>query len=666
MRNNVKILIFSLLIHPFVSIGQIIQTFNHNVSTGYIGQGMDVEIDGPLIYQYYLDENNKEIRHGKLTYNGSGTEKFYGSVTAKGSRNVVANYSNGVINGAITIKEQYQVIYGGRTYSSNLSFSGNFNNGVPEGEWKFVESGNLNPEFEFRNNFNKDVFGNVYGMNLSSNGVPIEANRSRSVTVRFKKGRITYAFNKRANTIELNVSVDDSIRVYGSEKEKEIIQSILASNGIFDTLDLIDKGYLFRKKYESIIDDSDLRGYINRVDLYDYYYPRNGETFDSWLWRLYENKIISCYLEKIDPVSYEEAIKYVEETNKKIYNYRYDDQLIMLNKEYAISTYEGEKYVNKEVKDSLVSYLTEKIAERERIAEERRKEQERIAEEMRKEQERIAEEKRKEQERIEMAWNTCDSIKNLIKEIRNHCTISKKEYLSYKYGTNPVVALKFQELESGEIVKIMNKDSYPSFLSIEKDYVWWTTRHYSNTYTEGDVSYLKRICDIMKYFKQNIMEETEVKEIKETCNKIKIEAGKNYSDVAKAYNKVFNEYDLTPIFKSLGEYDAYVAKLKAVEIEQESCLQFIALRKEISENKAKIDSHKKECKNIVSVHDEYLKNADVSWSQDSTSIEKVKNIIAIQEKFLQAVTNSNASDFEMAVKKLKDKSLGVVLRVITQ
>ena len=56
----------------------------------------------------------------------------------------------------------------------------------------------------------------------------------------------------------------------------------------------------------------------------------------------------------------------------------------------------------------------------------------------------------------------------------------------------------------------------------------------------------------------------------------------------------------------------------------------------------------------------------MSWSQDSTSIEKVKNIIAIQEKFLQAVTNSNASDFEMAVKKLKDKSLGVVLRVITQ
>ena len=100
------------------------------------------------------------------------------------------------------------------------------------------------------------------------------------------------------------------------------------------------------------------------------------------------------------------------------------------------------------------------------------------------------------------------------------------------------------------------------------------------------------------------MDGTEVKDIKETCNKIKIEAGKNYSDVAKAYNKVFNEYDLTPIFKSLGEYDAYVAKLKAVEIEQESCLQFIALRKEISENKAKIDSHKKECKNIVSVHDE--------------------------------------------------------------
>lgn len=103
-----------------------------------------------------------------------------------------------------------------------------------------------------------------------------------------------------------------------------------------------------------------------------------------------------------------------------------------------------------------------------------------------------------------------------------------------------------------------------------------------------------------------------------------------------------------------------------MEIEQESCLQFIALRKEISENKAKIDSHKKECKNIVSVHDEYLKNADVSWSQDSTSIEKVKNIIAIQEIFLQAVTSNNASDFEMAVKKLKDKSLGVVLRVITQ
>ena len=111
-----------------------------------------------------------------------------------------------VRNDCIAIKEQYQVIYGGRTYSSNLSFSGNFNNGVPDGEWKFVESGNLNPEFEFRDNFNKDVFGNVYGMNLSSNGVPIEANRSRSVTVRFKKGRITYALNKRANTIELNVA----------------------------------------------------------------------------------------------------------------------------------------------------------------------------------------------------------------------------------------------------------------------------------------------------------------------------------------------------------------------------------------------------------------------------------------------------------------------------
>lgn len=311
MRNNVKILIFSLLIHPFVSIGQTIQTFNHNVSTGYIGQGMDVEIDGPLIYQYYLDENKREVLHGKLTYNGSKSEKFYnGNLTAKGSYSIAANYFHGKLDGAVTIKKSYSVIFKGRSYSSNISFSGSLSKGVPIGEWKIVESGNLNPEFEFRDNFNKDVFGNVYGMNLSSNGVPIEANRSRSVTVRFNDGRLIYVLTKRANITQTNESIgaDDSVIVNGTGTEKELINTFLSGKATKE--DLINEGYLIHW-YDAHLDDNELREYIDRLAELNY-----KANFEYEL-KMYKNEIPKYYLEKVELIPYEEALKILEEEAEK-------------------------------------------------------------------------------------------------------------------------------------------------------------------------------------------------------------------------------------------------------------------------------------------------------------------------------------------------------------
>lgn len=599
-------LIMLLLTLPITSIAQTFQTEKYEYNKDFhVGPGYGVTVECTGTEQYRINEENQRVLHGKRICNGSNIENYFdGRLKIKGSYSSTINYSDGVLDGGVTIRQNYQLIMNGQPYTANNSFSGSFNKGVPDGEWKFEESGNLNPYFEFRNNIHHDIFGNATGMNLSSNGQSIAGKRSRNIIVKFKNGKIVSLMDNESCNRSLNdygIMESDSGKYnartekISDQNNKKIIESIIDDNGQFTLLDLTLQGYYLSSVSKEF--DYEFVTYVRLSKILDqiiyYCLPGWDDFYNS-----YEGHYVDIYnVFKIPEedflTSYDEAVEWIGNPSLE----KYERNLANL-KENGILYGKFSKYVNKDVYVKMVSYLTKKV------------------EELRQQQE----------------------LNDKVKTYRE----TLKEQFKYKSGESNAV-LSYNNIRESFWDFYLNSSPIQA--------------------TEDDLSYLERFDKFLKNY-QNILEKTDV--IIVNYNKIKDDAGKDYSDVFKAYSNVYKMYNFAPIFKSLDEYDEYAAKIESAESEQKMCLQFISLRKEISETKANIDSHKKECKNIVAVHDEYLKNADVSWASDSASIEKLKNIIANQGKFLQAVTSNNASDYEMSVKRMKDKSLDAVLKVFAQ
>ena len=497
-----------LLILPIMSVAQTVFTENDQIlkdfdfgTGGYSGY-YSLSVECPGTYQYYYDENNKQILHGKRTYNGSDSEEYSGGFTLKGSYNATANYSEGVLNGALTIKQNRQIIFRG-TFSDNISLSGNYDKGVPDGEWKLINTGNLNPAFGFQRSYDRNIFGSaVYG-NTSTNGESIAGKISRNFIVRFKEGRCVYVYDKEDDKENMKLSIEDSGMVSGNdggniikngiatnffmfngerkqpgEKEKKVIQSIVDNNGHIDYADLIDQGYLSGSFTIQICDE--FIKYIREKDIlkaFDNGYGYGQSIYDKFS----KSEIIVNYLEKLrsdEFVSYDNAVKYVEELiilekvkkygnesteiltkdiesndenidklYESIQSYKkalellnkdielYEECLEQLDKYYTIKKavkkdyyYEGrdsyytiEKYVNKSDHDKLVSYLTDKIAEKKRIVEEK--------ESLIEEKKTLIEKKKREVENQKKYDTALKDAENLLQAL---CKVKTDSYSFYK------------------------------------------------------------------------------------------------------------------------------------------------------------------------------------------------------------------------------------------
>jgi hypothetical protein len=134
--------------------------------------------------------------------------------------------------------------------------------------------------------------------------------------------------------------------------------------------------------------------------------------------------------------------------------------------------------------------------------------------------------------------------------------------------------------------------------------------------------------------------------------------GEFAKDVNKAYQSYAKNYDVSITADTVESFN----RLLQLSTIQDTCLAFIAYRKLIADNDAIITEKNKTLKNIAKVYSTYMKSADLAWVPDHNCCDKLRNVIDIQEQFLTAVNASNASELDLKIKRLKDKSLENVLK----
>lgn len=698
-KNNLKTNIlatalFLLLVLPFFAFGQTLHNKDFSFTKSFPSDLLPITCSGT--YQYYYDEDGRRVIHGKMVCNGN--ESWHKGFTEKSSYNATANYSDGLLNGNINIKFSDQVSGKGRSYNQNFLMTGNYKNGTPDGEWKIANT-------------------------VIADG----KKRDTLVNAKFKNGKMIYFLHKINNQIITNITIDTNGTAKGiaydyvvdkgiitnfisrtgiyeyskpEENEQKIIKNIVQNNGQFDTSELIEQGYIVRNQGINL--DNKFVKYVTEYE-YAYIYNYNQESEADFRKSYKGGTVTVNILEKVKVISYNEAINLIK---KSTYSNKY--VLKEINEQYCIDSY---YYLKKEDRDKLALYLKEKIAESERVAEANRRENARIAEE------KLIEETRQKQ-----VVENQKTIQNKIDKINKTC-------LTIVKYTNEYTVFKDKKY----------KHPYNSFAKVTKNYLDWLKDKEKNSnsrydsdikYTDKEALYFKRIDSFLNYFIQNILEGTEVKQIQDNYERIKELAGKTNSDVADDYKNLYKQYDLTPTFSTLDEFDAYVEVLSNIKKEQEACirfincrkqitqgsnkiaefsdkdcfdvlkaykkfeknynlsfvkdtisdfqridnflsvqdncLQFITLRKEIARMNEKIDSHKKECKNIIKAYASYFNSVDLSWTSEPKSMENVEKVISIQKQILRAVTSNNASELESVVKNMKDRNIDSVLKAINQ
>ncbi len=125
----------------------------------------------------------------------------------------------------------------------------------------------------------------------------------------------------------------------------------------------------------------------------------------------------------------------------------------------------------------------------------------------------------------------------------------------------------------------------------------------------------------------------------------------DYKDAQNAYNSYYQNCD----FK-ITEISKDCQRMKQILATQDSCLSFIELRKNITNNDLKLVSFKKVAKNIYGVYASYFKEADLTWTDDNKGNDKLRNVIDVQNQFLKVMSSPNISDIDKQIKKMKDKS----------
>jgi hypothetical protein len=137
--------------------------------------------------------------------------------------------------------------------------------------------------------------------------------------------------------------------------------------------------------------------------------------------------------------------------------------------------------------------------------------------------------------------------------------------------------------------------------------------------------------------------------------------GKNFSDVNKNYSKYRKENPLV-IQENI---DATIESINNTIAVQSGCIKFIDERAKIAEADARILTNGKAYKNIIKTYKDYMKGTDIAWTE-SNDIQKLQEVQGVQAKFEAAFTKPNVSEMDGFIKKSKDKSLNIVLDIISK
>ena len=137
--------------------------------------------------------------------------------------------------------------------------------------------------------------------------------------------------------------------------------------------------------------------------------------------------------------------------------------------------------------------------------------------------------------------------------------------------------------------------------------------------------------------------------------------GKNFSDVNKNYSKYRKDNPLV-IQENI---DATIESINKIIKVQEGCFNFINERAKIAEADARILTNGKAYKNIIKTYKDYMKGTDIAWTE-SYDIQKLQEVQGVQAKFEAAFTKPNVSEMDGFIKKSKDKSLNIVLDIISK
>lgn len=150
-----------------------------------------------------------------------------------------------------------------------------------------------------------------------------------------------------------------------------------------------------------------------------------------------------------------------------------------------------------------------------------------------------------------------------------------------------------------------------------------------------------------------------VKEIDNISDKIALKA-KDENDIAKSYQKARKIWSLD----INGIITDEVKRLENYRDVQDSCLSFIELRKTITQNNTKIAGFSKTAPTIVKAYNTHMKEIDLSWNQESSRNQAIREIISTQDALLKALSQPNISEIDKTVKKSKAKSWEDVKKIV--
>ena len=642
-------------------------------------QTKDVDVLGNTCKEtssFYYDDNDKKILHGKYTQKCATNREGY-QFNRTESVNFVDGEPDGPYSYSYTLLNKRQVSLKLAGYynryknylvidKANESTTGTYIMGKAHGTWKF--------SYKY----------------YASVGDEVTKDESNSITVRMDHGRPVGVSLPNGNKYTITYHYDSASGktynyVTGGNKQYTIKNNLITSHFVRIKTDEI-----------SPIDDPDLKAMIDTITNFRYSYfqlldkgfvivktsdndvlPRNCDLMQksllpsSYLSDFYQHMgdyANKMYRQSADLADFEYDVLHrvkllsVDEGKDLVdrcidsKEYHLIDNMLSTHRS-PYNTYGAFAFSSATIEE-LRPYIEERMRvvkeeEERRIAEEKRKEEERIAEKKRKEEERIAEEKRKEEERIAEEKRYEEYTKNIedINIYYNH--YGTKLFTNFSKDMNSVPSEGFK-------INIFYMRVAQTYLDIAYSElnVLGHRRVLPHSYaTADDYASADKIVTFYELFYSYCCEASMVDSLDRLAKQIKAES-KNAKDVYKAYQPVYSNVKTTTSFNNYAELYKYAQGISAHLKLQRRCLDFIAMRNEMTQHDEAIQDSK--AKYIKKLYQAYYEAADKTWGPTAT-VSKLTPILETQKKVLALVRRSDIKDFDTKMKKAKIATLDEVL-----